>query len=185
MPVTLFRVRNEQVGAIVRSLLIDKADDGLPNRENYAQFRKQRVYVPYRNPVDPNVKGYSDFVPTDRILLSADRGTIKGLVNAGYAALTMFSSALIATPTVTGSVLPGASTTLAGTTFLSVTPDLTYVILTNLSGVSQTIPQSAFTVHTAISIAFLDASVTIGTPAIGWTARVQANSRLSNSFTLV
>lgn len=185
MPVTLFRVTNEQVGAVVRSLLIDKADDGLPNRENYAQFRKQQVYIPYRNPLNTAVKGYSDFVPTDRVLLSADRGTIKGLVNAGYSALTMFSSALVATPVVTGDVVAGPDTTITGTTFLSVSPDLTYLTLTTPGGVSQTLPQAVFSVHNATTITVPDAAVTIGVPAAGWTARVFANSRTSNTFVLV
>lgn len=182
MSITLFRVVNQQT--INRSILIDKCDDGQSNTPGYAQYQKQRVYIPYANPLDTAVKGYTDFVPTDRVLLSANNGTIRGLTTAGRVSLTLLSSALVAAPVITGSVLPGASTSVTGTTFLSVAPDLTYITLTNLVGATQTIPQASFTVHNATTITFLDATVTIGVPAIGWTARVFSNSKNSNIFVL-
>jgi hypothetical protein len=182
MSITLFRVVNQQT--LNRSILIDKCDDGQANTPGYAQYQKQRVYIPFSNPLNTAVKGYTDFVPTDRVLLSANNGTISGLVTAGRVALTIFNSALVAAPVITGSTLPGASTSIAGTTFTSLAPDLTSITLTNLVGATQTIPSSSFTVFNATTITFLDATSTIGVPAAGWTAQVFANSKYSNIFVL-
>jgi hypothetical protein len=143
------------------------------------------VYIPYVNPLNTAVKGYTDFVPSDRVLLSANNGTIAGLTTAGRVSLAVFASSLIATPVITGDALAGASTTVTGTTFVSLAPDITYITLTNLVAVSQTIPQTSFTVLNATTITFLDATSTIGVPAAGWTAKVFANSKFSNTFTLV
>lgn len=178
MSITLIRVVNQQT--INRSLLIDKLDDGQANTERYAQFAKQQVYVPYSNPLDTSVKGYVDFVPSDRVLLSADRGTIAGLASAGKISTFAFDSALKTTSTVTAASNLGTDTTIDGTTFLSVTPDVTYVKFTNLAGVSQMVPSSAFSVFTNTQIVVPDAAVTIGTPTDGWTIQVKANSKLSN-----
>lgn len=182
MPITLFRVINQQT--INRSILLDKLDDGQANTEGYAQRAKQKVYVPYVNPIDTAVKGYTDLVPTDRVLLSTNHGTIKGLSDEGRVSFFAFSSGLIATSVVTSAVNAVGFTTIGGTTFLSVTPDLTYVTFTNLVGVTQIVPQSAFSVHTAISIVVPDGAVAIGVPGVGWKVQVKANSRLSNLFTL-
>jgi hypothetical protein len=149
----------------------------------YAQFRKQQVYVPYSNPLNTAVKGYSDFVPTDRVLLSADRGTIAGLTSSGYVSSFFFTSSLIATSVITAGVNL-ASTTLTGTTFLSVTPDLTYVEFTSPGGLTQLVSQASFTTHTAVSIVVPDAAVTIGSVTPGWLVRVFANSKYSNQFVL-
>lgn len=182
MPINLVRVVNQQT--ISRSILIDKIDRSQGNFTGYAQKAKQKIYIPYKNPLDPSVKGYLDLVPTDEVLLSADSGTIKGLSNSGRVSFSVISSALITTPTVTSAANAAGSTTIGGTTFLSVSPDITYVTITNLAGVSQKIPQSVFTTHTAVSIVIPDVAVTIGVPGVGWQVKVQANSKVSNTFTL-
>ena len=80
--------------------------------------------------------------------------------------------------------------TITGTTFTSLTPDHTYVILTNLSGVSQTISDTAIiaagppNVFSNTSIVIDYALITIGTPAVGWKIVIQANSKKSASFTM-
>lgn len=182
MPINLIRVVNQQV--VNNSILIDKVDRSQSNFTGYANKAKLPVYVPYSNPSDPSVKGYSDFVPTDEVLLSADSGTIKGLSDSGYVSFMVVSSALISTPTISAAANVPTDTTITGTVFLSVAPDVTYVYLTNLSGVTQKIPQSAFSTHTATSIVIPDSAVTIGTPGAGWTVKVMANSKNSNTFTL-
>jgi hypothetical protein len=189
MSITLFRVVNEQVDSIPRSILIDKADDGLPNTENYAQFRKQQVYVPYVNPVDTAVKGYSDFVPTDKVLLSADRGTIAGLVDDGYVTMTAFDSDLVVAPVVTNATNGAGDTTITGvatpgSTFLSVAPDRTRVYVTDTNGLVQIVEEASFGAHTATSIVFPDTAIT-GTPTTDWTIQVFANSKFSNIFTIL
>ena len=190
MPITLIRVVNQQ--KVDRSILIDKLDDGQANTEGYANFPKQKVYVPYWNDkkdvngdlIDASVKGYVDYVPTDRVLLSADDGTIEGLARKGWISTFAFSSTLTATPVVTSANHAAAATTIGGTTFSSVTPDLTYVMIENLGGVTQKIPQSAFTSLITTQIVIPDAAVTIGVPGVGWKVIVQANSKVSNQFTL-
>jgi len=201
MPITLIRVVNEQT--INRSILLDKLDDGQANTERYAQLPKQRVYVPYWNDhrdskgdlIDPSVKGYVDLVPSDRVLLSADRGTIAGMalpwnvhgfVNSGVITTFAFSSTLIATAVVATAVHSAApnKVTIGGTTFFSVSPDKTYVVFENTTGGVQTVPSSAFTSFSTTSIVVPDTAVTIGTPGAGWKVTVKANSKLSNQFTL-
>ncbi len=178
MPITLIRVVNEQT--INRSLLLDKLDDGQANTDESANLPKQQVYVPYTKPLDASVKGYVDFIPTSRVLLSSNNGTISGMAAAGKISTFAFSSALSVTPVVTSVSNLGTDTTIDGTTLLSVTPDVTYVKFTNLAGVSQMVPSSAFSGFVATQIVVPDAAVTIGTPGEGWTVQVKANSKLSN-----
>lgn len=180
---TLFRVVNQQV--LRRSILLDKIDKSQGNFSGYALRAKQKLYVPYANPLDTSVKGYIDLVPTDEVLLQmTPKGVITKLGTAGYTTLTAFNSSLTATPTVTAASNAATVTTIAGTTFLSLLPDITYVTLTNLGGSSQIIPQSAFASHTNIQITINDAAVNIGIPTTGWKVKVQANSKVSNLFTL-
>jgi len=182
MSINLIRVINQQT--IIRSILIDKIDRSQGNFTGYAQVRKQRVYIPYSNPVDPSVKGYTDFVPTDEVLLSADSGTIKKLKTVGKIDFAVVASSLLATPAVTSASHAATDTTIDGTTFLSVAPDVTYVIFTNLVGATQKVASALFGTFTNIQIIVPDAAVTIGTPGAGWTVQVQANSKFSNVFTL-
>ena len=185
MSITLIRVVNQQT--IRRSILLDKLDDGQANTPGYANRPKQKVYVPYSNLVDPSVKGYVDLVPSDRVLLSADRGTIKGLTKKSppYISTFAFASALIATPTIASAVHSGIThdTTINGTTYFSVTPDVTYVTFQNMTNGSQVVPFSAFSAFSDTQIKVADGTVTIGVPGTGWVVTVQANSK-TVSFTL-
>jgi hypothetical protein len=176
MSINLVRVINNQI--YNRSILLDKIDMSQGNFEGYAQHPKQAIYVPYSNPKDPSVKGYLDLIPTDEVLLRANIGF------GSFLTTLAINSSLIATPVVTSGSNAGANTTLGGTTFLSISPDITKVVLKNLVGVTQTVLQAAFTAHTAIQIVIPDAVVTIGAPAVGWTAKVFSNSKYSNEFTL-
>ena len=182
MSITLIRVINEQ--KIERSILVDKLDDGQANVEGYAQYTKQKVYIPYTNPADPLVKGYIDLVPTDRVLLSADRGTIKGLADGLWITSMSFSSSLITTAVVMAAANAVGATTIDGTTFASLTPDVTYVIFENLVGGIQVISQAAFTSITPLQIVVPDVVMTIGIPGPGWKCTVKANSKLSNTLVM-
>jgi hypothetical protein len=179
MTVQYVRVVNQQ--RLVRSILIDKIDRSQGNFEHTAQNPKQKIYVPYVNPSDVSVKGYIDLVPTDQVLLSLDNGTIAGLVKKGYVTSARIASTTVAAPALTSASHAATDTTLGGTVFTSVSPDVTYAILTNLTGISQTIPSSAFTTFTNIAIVIPDAVVTIGTPGAGWTVKLKANSKFSNT----
>lgn len=182
MSVNLIRVVNQQT--IVRSILIDKIDRSQGNFTGYAQRAKQKVYVPYSNPVDSSVKGYIDLIPTDEVLLSADSGTIKRLADVGKVSKAVVSSALLTTPVISSASHGGSDTTINGTTFLSVSPDVTYVIFTNLVGATQKVASGLFGSFTNILAVVPDSAITIGTPTTGWKVQVQANSKLSNQFTL-
>src|SRR5512135_1133637 len=75
-------------------------------------------------------------------------------------------------------------TVITGTTFLSLTPDHTYVILTNnITSATQTISDTAILAAggsvSATSITLPDSLITIGAPAAGWKVVVQANSKKS------
>lgn len=189
---TLFRVVNQ--GLIARSLLLDKIDRSTGSFETgltYAQGAKQKVYVPLHNPLDTSVKGYTDLVPTNEVLLSMNgKGTIAELQLLGYVSVTAFNSSLTATPVITGVTAHATNPMIiTGTTLSSLSPDNTYVKITNASGVVQTIntASSSFTgaggtiSPTSISVPF---SVITGTPGATWTVAVFANSKLSNSVAL-
>ena len=192
MSITLTRVAHDQAGAVVKSILLDKIDKSQGNSDSppYAQLSKQQIYVPYANPVAlPSgnaIAGYSDLVQTDNVLLAMElTGSIGGLETAGEVTVTVFSSALVATPAVTGAANAGMVTTVTGTTFLSVAPDVTELILENPAGTSTQVLQEAdFASHTATTITFADATITIGSPTTGWKVTVYVNSKQSNQFTL-
>lgn len=191
MPILLTRVINEQTIVGEQSILLDKIDKSQGNSDSppYAQRAKQKIYVPYWGVVDTTRKGYIDMVQTDEVLLAMEAdGSIGGLETAGVVSVAVFSSALVATPVVTGAIsnTPAGPITIAGTTFLSLTPDITYVDITNLAGVTLRVPQSAFTLHTAIQIDIPNAAfAALGPPAaVGWKVKVQSNSKLSNQFAL-
>lgn len=186
MAINLVRVINQQTIAN-RSILLDKIDRSQGNFTGYANRAKQKLYVPYKNPVDLTVKGYVDLVPTDEVLLQLrDGGVIAGLAAAGRVTYGLVSSDTVAAPVITAGLhdLSDGLLTITGTTFTSVAPDLTYVIATNAAGVSQTIPATAFNSHSATTITLANADFTIGVPATTWTIKVLANSKLSNAFTL-
>lgn len=187
MSISYVRVVNQQL--INRSILIDKIDRSQGNFTGYAQKPKQKVYVPYVYPdttkvATPSVKGYVDLVPTDEVLLSYNNGTISGLVTSGHISASRVTSTTVATPALTSAAYVPTHTTIGGTTFTSISPDITYVILTNLAGAVQIIPSSSFSGFTGTSITFQDGVVTIGTPGAGWTVQLKANNKLSNIRTL-
>lgn len=192
MTIQLVRVINQQTlpQGLSRdgSILLDKIDRSQGNSSSppYAQLAKQQVYVPYKNPLNPAVKGYVDLVPTDDVKLASEAdGTIGGLLAAGRVAVAIVASNLVATPTVTAGN-HADPLVVAGTGFLSVSPDITYAEITNAGGVKQLIPSSAFTggaPDSQIQIRIPDSAIN-GTPIAGWKIRIFANSKWSNLFTL-
>ena len=299
----IVRVVNQQL--LNRSILLDKIDRSQGNFEGYAQRAKMQVYVPYANPSDTSVKGYSDLAPTNEVLLAMRTdGSIGGLVSGGYVSATVIDSSLVSTPTLTASSVIGyhpvadavnsvatanatdlatsealanalkvafnahrtqatvhsandavnvvatanasdlattialanalktafnahrtqanvhykndsnavatanaadlataqtllnaikaafnihiaakAQLSLTGTVFVSVTPDVTYVSVTNPSGVVQTVASTSFDSLAATAILIPVTAVT-GTMTTGWEISVMANSKLTSTFTL-
>jgi hypothetical protein len=170
---------------------VDRTSGQFETGLSHAQTAKQKVYVPYSNPLDSSVKGYIDMVPTDEVLLAlASKGVLAGLAARGEVSTTLFSSALIAAPTITSASNALGLTTVNGTNFLSLAPDITYVTLTSPGGSSQVITDTDLITAgppntiSAIKIEIDDALVTIGTPGVGWKVTVQANSKRTAIFTL-
>jgi len=179
------RVIHGQKDETVSSILIDKIDRSQGNFERYAYKTKQKIYVPYWNPADVSVKGYIDLIPTDEVLLSWENGTIKGLYDGEYIDRALVTDTSIAKSVISGTSLAGLNVSLSGTTFASVDPDKTYVIVSNSAGTaSQTIPSNLFSTFTTTSIIFPKALVTIGSVAAGFKVVVKANSKLSDQVTL-
>jgi len=196
MSIDLVRVVNAQtlpegLGGEKGSILLDKIDQSQGHSDSppYAQISKQMIYVPFRNPNDVNVNGYTDLVQTDEVMLQAEAdGSIGGLANTTPARVTVavVDSVLLTTSTLTNAQagVPASNSTYTGTTLLSVTPDVTYLELTNAVGGIQVLDQTSFVSISATTIVVLDTAVT-GTPVAGWLARIFANSKWSNQFTLV
>lgn len=136
------------------AILVDDIDDGLPNktahrlgsnadpkaydRDGYANNPKQKCYVPRTKPGTPTIQGYIDLKQTDRVTLSAGKGKIKKLKDAGFITVVSLTAADLSAPTVTTAVLdsPGAGdVTITGTNMLSVSPNFTTVTFTGTGAV--------------------------------------------------
>jgi hypothetical protein len=78
---------------------------------------------------------------TDRVTLSAGKGKIKKLKDAGFITVVSLTAADLSAPTVSSAVLdtPGAGdVTITGTNMLSVSPNVTTVTFTGTGAVTLT-----------------------------------------------
>lgn len=180
-------------------LLVNDIDDGLPNktarrlvagadkyayeRDGYANKSKQKCYVPRVNPADATQAGYIDLNETDRVLLSYKKGTIAGFVKAGLLSVVSFVAADVAAPVLTTADkdTPGAGDlTLTGTSFTSIAPNTTSVILTGTG--ATTLTQAAILggggTITATSI-FIPAALVPGIATGTTSAQVKSDGLLS------
>jgi len=144
------------------AILVDDIDDGLPNKEvhrlgstadpkayvrdGYANKPKQSCYVPRTQASTgfPLIQGYITLNETPRVTLSAGKGKIAGLQTAGLVTVVSLVASDLAAPTLTlaDKDTPGAGDlTLTGTTFLSVAPDVTTVVITGTGAVTLTSTQ--------------------------------------------
>ena len=197
-------------------ILVDDIDDGLPNKEvhrigstanpaayvrdGYANKPKQSCYVPYSRTAYgfPTVQGYINVNQTDRVTLSAGKGKIfklsKTVAQGGPGLITVvsFTASQIAKPVVSGGTTTGGvgPVTVTGTTFTSVTPDISSVTFAIGTGATTPVPATLTSAQiitaggsfsgTAISIPGTAFSVI---PAVGNTVTVSANEQTSNTFT--
>ncbi len=188
-------------------ILVDDIDDGLPNklthrlgstadpkaykRDGYANSAKQGCYIPRVKPSDATIAGYIDINETDRVTLSAAKGKIFGLKQAGYITVVSFVAGDLATPVVTGDTIgaPGAGDiTITGTGFLSVAPNFTKVRLFGAGVGDVTLTQTQ--ILAAPGGAVSDTSIVIDTTLIAGIAAgdhiiVTADDHASNSFLVV
>jgi hypothetical protein len=136
-------LNRDRRGNVQDSILLDKIDESQGNTEGYAQKAKQKLYVPYSNPVDPTVRGYIDLVQTDNVKLAqGPHGVITGLRARGLVDTSFVTTLQTARSFIASAVHTPGKTTVTGTTFLSVTPDITYITLTTPAGISQTFTDS-------------------------------------------
>jgi hypothetical protein len=187
-------------------ILVDDLDDGLPNkmthrlgsnadpkaykRDGYANSPKQKCYVPRVKPSDPTVQGYIDLAQTDRVNLSAAKGKIQKLKNAGLLNVVSFVQSDLAAPVVTNAQIntPGAGdVTLTGTGFTSLTPNTSTVLVTGTGG-PLTLTQAAILAAggtiSATSIV-IPAAIVPGVAAATTFVKVVADDQLSNALALV
>jgi len=155
-------------------LLVSDIDSGLPN-EAFGIYYKQPVYLPYYRTffngdglveVDETKPGFIDLAPTDKVLLSQDRGVIKGLADNTLLTVVEIPAGATAAPTVSASTHDTATSatsatddgllTITGTNLLSYSPDTTSIEITD--GV------------TTVTVADGDAGVTVTATSIEVTA---------------
>lgn len=120
---------------------------------------------------------------------ASNNGTFLIASNTSTSVDVIDNAAAVADATATDTWSISSGTTITGTTFLSLTPDHTYVTLKNNSTsaiqiLSDTAIIAAGGTVSATSIVIPNAIITIGTPAAGWFVTVQANSKKSNTFTM-
>lgn len=185
---------------------VDDIDDGLPNKEvhrlgssgdpkaykrdGYANADKQPCYIPRAKATDATVAGYIDLRQTNRVTLSSSKGKISKLVQAGLITTVSFVPTDIATPVVTGAVhgVPGTGdVTIAGTGFLSVSPEISTVTLkgagVGVGGITLTRTQ----ILAGTGGVFSDTSIVIDTLlapglAAGDNVTVRSDALTSNTF---
>lgn len=188
------------------ALLVDDIDDGLPNknvhrlgstadpnayeRDGYANSAKQKAYIPRVKAGAPATPGYVDLKETDRVTLSADRGKISKMSQAGLITVVSLVASDLAEPAITTATIdtPGAGDlTIVGTGFLSVAPEISSVHLTG-SGVGDlTLTRTQITsgggTFTNTSIVILAASAP--SLAAGDVVTVMADAQTSDPETVV
>jgi hypothetical protein len=186
------------------AILVDDIDDGLPNktahrlgsnadpkaydRDGYANSPKQKCYVPRTKPGTPTIQGYIDLKQTDRVALSAGKGKIKKLKDAGLITVVSLTAADLSAPTVASAAIdtPGAGdVTITGTNMLSVSPNFTTVTFTGTGAV--TLTQSQITTgggtvgNTSIVI---PAALVPGVAATTTSVKVRADDQDSGTVAL-
>lgn len=112
----LYRIVHQQTEP--GGILIDDIESGLPNEE-FGIYFKQHVYVPYNRQyfqnnqviVDANQPGYVDLPLSDKVELSRDRGTIKGLEDAGLVNVISIGDGALSAPSIDSARFDGDGST--------------------------------------------------------------------------
>lgn len=188
------------------ALLVDDIDDGLPNkmthrlgssgdpkaydRDGYANSPKQPCYVPTKKPTNPAISGYIDLKQTEKVILSAGKGKIKKLSDAGFITVVSFTMDDVAAPAITVADLgtPGVGQiTITGTRLLSLAPNESSVLVTGTGGplaLTQTAIVAAGGTFTNTSIV-IPAAMVPGVALTTTSVKVMADDQLSNTLALV
>lgn len=149
----MYRILHSQT--VAGAILIDDIDDGLPNkdvhrlatgnpdalpRDGYSDKPKQPCYVPrtQASKGSPLIPGYIDLNQTPRVVLSAGKGKISKLQGGGLIKVLSIDPEDVKTPTLITAVLTGGDLTITGTTFESIEPDISTVVITGTGAVTLT-----------------------------------------------
>lgn len=181
------------------AILIDDIDDGLPNKtahrlgstadpnavakDGYANAPKQGSYVPYAKKTDSTVKGYLDLQETTRVTFSAERGKIAGFLRAGKISVVDLVASDLTAPTTSSAAIDTPATgdvTIAGTGFLSVSPEVTTVIFAGTGVGSKKTLTSAQIVTGGGSVGATSIVIKAASVAglvVGDTVKVRANAK--------
>lgn len=136
-------------------------------------YPKQKCYIPLWSILpggvhSTTIPGYIDLNTSDRVLLSQDHGVIAGLVKAGLITVnaTLDPTTTVA-PVITSAIVAVSpeALTIIGTTFLSVSPDVSSVTIgtTTLSSTAITTAGGTFgATSIVIPAALLTGLITVG-----------------------
>lgn len=189
---------------VTGAILVDDLDDGLPNkqtyrlgsnadpkaydRDGYANDAKQPCYVPRVKATDATIAGYIDLKQTDRVNLSASKGKIKKLQTMGLITVVSFVASDLNAPTlsVADKDTPGAGDlTLTGTNLLSVSPNITRVVITGSGAVTLTATQITTGGGTLSNTSiFIPAALVPGIATTTSSARVIADDQTTGTVVL-
>lgn len=112
------------------SVLLDDLD--LENKSDRRPSNKQPAYVPLVNPFDEAQPGFIDLLITDRVQASFERGRIRQAITAGWISTVLFDDTTLTPPVISNVALSAAlngTLTITGTGFLSVSPDVTALLI--------------------------------------------------------
>jgi len=141
-------------------LLINDIEDGTPRRP-FDDYYKQDVYVTFNRKffngdglveVDETQPGFIDLVPSDDVLLSREDGVIAGLEAAGLITVVDVATGALAAPTIATADQDTSDATdatndyrveIAGTNLVSVSPDVSTVVLTAANSDTVTLTATA------------------------------------------
>jgi len=185
---------------VTGALLIDDIDDGLPNKEvhrlgstadpkayardGYANKPKQSCYIPRVRAASPTIAGFIDVNQTQRVTFSAGKGKISKMQTAGLITVVSVTAAQVATPVVSTAVL-ATDLTITGTTFLSVQPTITSVVITGTGAVTLTASQITTGGGTvSATTIFIPAALIPGVVVTASSVKVVANEKTSNTVVI-
>jgi len=211
----MLRLIHNQVN--LGALLVDDIDDGLPNKtahrlgsvadpkayvpDGYANKPKQPCYIPYNKHlagvIDPTLPGFIDVFETERVTHSAGKGKIYGMAQAtsqrpALITVVSFVESDLATPVISpgGALIdtpnPG-DLTLNGSKFLSLTPNISTVVITGTGAITLNRTQilgSPGGVFTDSQVVIPTALLTVPIASPGSFAKVIADDTSSNVATV-
>lgn len=150
-------------------------------------YPKQKCYLPLWSILpggvySTTIPGYIDLNTSDRVLLSQDHGVIAGLVKAGLISTATVDPTLTVAPAITSAivVVSPEALTITGTTFTSVSPDVSSVKIgtTTLTSTQITTGGGTFTATSIVIPVGLLPTITVGSTYV----TVNANNKSATAL---